>query len=134
MEKRLFGWIAALILLFGIGCAEGEIASKAQLNEPGRRIGVSQGSAVEEAVASEFPEASIAYFTDNLLGYTAVAQGKIDAFVYDRVQMQLSIDNGLTGVHLLPEVMDETVRIAVGYSDVSASRSWATSSTGSLRR
>ena len=119
MKSRLFAMIAALFLLSGIVRAEAEITSKAQLNEPGRKIGISQGSAAEAAVRSEMPEADIAYFTDNLLGYTAVAQGKIDAFVFDLVQMQLTIDNGMTGVHLLPEVMDETVKIAVGYSEVS---------------
>ncbi len=119
MKKRLFVMISALILLLGIARAEGEIVSKEQLNEPGRKIGISQGSAAEEAVMAEMPKAEIAYFTDNLLGYTAVAQGKIDAFVYDRIQMQLTIDNGLTGVCLLPEVMDETVKISVGVSDVS---------------
>ena len=119
MNKRLFVMIAALFLLLGFARAEGEIVSKEQLNEPGRKIGVSQGSAAEAAVMAELPEADIVYYTDNLLGYTAVAQGKIDAFVYDRVQMQLTIDNGLTGVRLLPEFMDEAVKIAVGYSGVS---------------
>lgn len=119
MGKRLFVWITALILLLGVARAEGEIVSKEQLNEPGRSVGISQGSAAEASVSAELPNARIVYYTDNLLGYTAVAQGKIDAFVYDRVQMQLAIDNGLTDVHLLPEIMDETVRIAVGYSNVS---------------
>lgn len=119
MEKRILAWLFALLLLGSAAMAEGDIDAKAMLNEPGRKIGISQGSAAEEAVASEFPEATIVYYTDNLLGYTAVAQGKLDAYVYDRVKMQLTIDNGLTGVHLLPEAMDTTVKIAVGYSDVS---------------
>ena len=122
MGKRMLAGLFALFLLFLLGSAalaEDGISSKAMLNRLGRRIGVSQGSAAEEAVASEFPEATIVYFTDYLLGYTAVAQGKLDAFVADSVQMQLTIDNGLTGAHLLPEVMDTTVKIAVGYSDVS---------------
>ena len=119
MNKRLFVMVAALLLLLGIARAEGAIASKAALNEPGRRIGVSQGSAAVEAVMSELPKAEIVYYTDNLLGYTAVAQGKIDAYVYDRVQMNLAIKNGLTGVRLLPEDMDRTVQIAVGCSDAS---------------
>ena len=119
MGKRVLAWLFALLMLGGAALAEGGISSKAMLNRPGRRIGISQGSAAEEAVASEFPEATIVYFTDYLLGYTAVAQGKLDAFVADSVQMQLTIDNGLTGVHLLPEVMDTTMKIAVGYSDVS---------------
>ena len=118
MRKRIFTLLFALLLLGGLALAEGDITSKAMLNAPGRRIGVSQGSAAEEAVASEFPEATIVHYTDYLLGYTAVAQGKVDAFVADSVQMQLTIDNGMTGVHLLPEVMNTMVKIAVGYSNV----------------
>ena len=122
--KKMIIWLAALLLLLGISptvsLAEGDISAKAELNQAGRTIGVNQGSAAEAAVISEFPEATIVYYTDNLLGYTALAQGKLDAYVYDLVQMQLTIDSGLTGVHLLPEVMDKKVQIAVGYSNVSA--------------
>ncbi len=122
--KKMIIWLAALLLLLGISptvsLAEGDISAKAELNQAGRTIGVNQGSAAEAAVISEFPEATIVYYTDKLLGYTALAQGKLDAYVYDLVQMQLTIDSGLTGVHLLPEVMDKKVQIAVGYSNVSA--------------
>ena len=123
MRERAFAWLLVLMLLLlpgGTALAEGDISSKAELNKPKVRIGVNQGSAAEDAVMSELPEATIVYYTDNLLGYTAVAQGKLDAYVYDQVQMQLTIDSGLTGVHLLPEAMDMTVKIAVGYSNVSA--------------
>ena len=120
MVKKLLVLMAALALFSGTAWADGEIESKEMLNQPGRRIGISQGSAAEAAVMAELPQADIVYYTDNLLGYTAVAQGKIDAYVFDRIQMQLAIDNGMSGVHLLPELMDQTVRIAVGYSDVSA--------------
>ena len=117
MGKRLLALIGVLALLWGSAPAESGISSKEDLNRAGRRIGISQGSAAEAIVRSELPEADIVYFTDNLLGYTSVAQGKTDAYVFDRTQMQLAVDSGLTGVRLLPETMDETVRIAVGYSD-----------------
>ena len=119
MRKRFFAWLIALLWLGGMALAEDDVTSKAMLNAPGRRIGVSQGSAAEAVVQSEMPEATIEYYTDYLLGYTAVAQGKLDAFVADSVQMQLTVDGGLAGVHLLSEFMDETVKIAVGYSAVS---------------
>ena len=119
MMKRVFAWLTALLLLGSPALAAEEPFTKESLNAPGRRIGVSQGSAAEAAVPAELPEATVVYFTDNLLGFTAVAQGKVDAYVYDLVQMQLTIDHGMTGVHLLPEVMDQTVKIAVGISDVS---------------
>ena len=119
MKKLLFAVMLVLLLLVTASCTKANITSPAQLNKQEIKVGVSQGSAAEAAVMSELPEATIIYYTDNLLGYTAVAQGKLDAYVHDLVQMQLTIDNGLTGVHLLPEVMDETVKIAVGISDVS---------------
>ena len=118
MVKRMFAGLFALLIMGSAVLAEGGIGSKAMLNRPGRRIGISQGGAAEEAVASELPEAAIVYFTDYLLGYTAVAQGKLDAFVADSVQMQRTIDNGLTGVRLLPEVMDTTVKIDADLSNL----------------
>ena len=71
---------------------EKEIAAWAQLNERGITVGVDQGSAAELTVRELLPQATVAYFTDKFMGYTAVAQGKIDAFVYDRLQMQLAIE------------------------------------------
>ena len=79
MMKKVFAWLVTLLLLGSPALAEDEIHSKESLNAQGRRIGISQGSAAESAVRSELPEAAIDYFTDNLLGYTAVAQGKLDA-------------------------------------------------------
>ena len=115
--KKLLVLLAVLLLC--AASAHAEITALSQLNVLGMTVGVGQGSAAEDAVMKELPEATIVYFTDNLLGYTAVAQGKIDAYVYDLVQMQLTIDNGLKGVHLLSETMNETVKIAVGVSGVS---------------
>ncbi|MBR3741261.1 MAG: hypothetical protein IKN04_12540 [Clostridia bacterium] len=40
-------------------------------------------------------------------------------FAYDRRQMELSIENGQTGVHLLEETLNETMKVAVGISPVS---------------
>ena len=107
MMKKVFAWLAALLLLGSPALAENEIHSKESLNAQGRRIGISQGTAAESAILSELPEATIEYFTDYLLGCTAVAQGKLDAYIYDRIQMQLAIDQGLTGVRLLPEDMEK---------------------------
>ena len=108
----------ALLLLFAAP-VQAEITEAAQLNAPGRTVGVSQGSVAEATAKELLPQANIAYFDDKMLGFTAVAQGKIDAFLYDRIQMQLAIENGQPGVHLLEESLGEPVRIAVGISPVS---------------
>ncbi|MBQ7520854.1 MAG: transporter substrate-binding domain-containing protein, partial [Clostridia bacterium] len=119
MKKWILALVAAIILFTLPGLAEKEIAAWAQLNERGITVGVDQGSAAELTVRELLPQATVAYFTDKFMGYTAVAQGKIDAFVYDRLQMQLAIEEGQTGVRLLDENLGDMVKIGVGLSPVS---------------
>ena len=120
MKKRILVFLAALALACaGIACAGAEILSAADLNAGGVKVGISMGSAAEEAMRQEAPNATIEYYTDNFLGYTAVAQGKLDAYVYDLAQMERAVQNGQSGVRLLPETMRYTVKIAVGVSPVS---------------
>ena len=127
MTKRLAGVFCAVLLLSALlpvlpcgARAETVITSKDQLNRPGMKVGVSTGSASALIVEKELPNAQIVYFEENATAYEAVAQGKIDAYVFDRVQMQLAINSGRSGVHLLDENMDETVQVAIGISPRSA--------------
>ena len=99
--------------------ADEVITSREQLNQAGMKIGVGTGSASAEIAEKEFTNAEIVYFTENVSAYEAVAQGKADAYVFERAQIQLAIDSGLRGVHLLDENMDESIRVAVGISPVS---------------
>ena len=120
MKKRLLFWLLTiLVLTICAAKAESVITSAEQLNSPGIKIGVSQGATAEPIVRKCLPQADIDYYTDNFIGYIAVAQGKLDAYVYDHTQMQLAIDNGQTGVHLLEETLGEPVRIVVGISPAS---------------
>ncbi len=91
------------------------IEFKAQLNDKSMNVGVGEGSASMLIVEKELPEANMVYL-DGVSAYEAVAQGKLDAYVYERAQMQLAIDSGLKGVRLLDENMDESLHIAVGIS------------------
>ena len=95
------------------------ITSREQLNASGIRVGVSTGSATALIAEKELPNAELVYYNDTPSAYEAVAQGKLDAFVYDRKQMELALQSGLKGVHLLTENMEERVRIAVGISPLS---------------
>ena len=52
-------------------------------------------------VHKEFPEAEIVYTKDNMFAYTSVAQGKLDAYASNKLNMVLAIENGLEGVRLL---------------------------------
>ena len=98
--------------------AKTEITQKAQLNNNEMKVGVALGSAAMLMVEKEFPKAEKVYF-DSHEGFVAVALRKIDAYVYDRRQMELAIRNGRTGVHLLDEDMDGAVKAAAGISPVS---------------
>lgn len=93
----------------------GFITSKDQLKSPGVKIGVGVGSSSMLLVEKEFPNAELVYIELNE-ALPALAQGKIDAFVYDYRQLQIALATGVEGVKLLDETMDEEVHIAVGLS------------------
>ena len=118
--RRLSAFIAAMlaVILCGSACAQSPITHKEQLNQAGMRVGVGTGSASMLIAEKELPNAGIVYLDDTASAYEAVAQGKLDAYVYDRRQMELAIESGRTGVRLLDENMDEGVRVAVGLSPV----------------
>ena len=89
------------------------------LSQEGIRIGVGNGTVQELLVMEQFPEAELFYY-DKLNGYSAVAQGKIDAYIYDKKQMELAVANGLQGVRILDQSLGEPTKIAVGISKISS--------------
>lgn len=119
-RKNMKKWniLLILILMICLGACSSErssITSKEDLNKKGIRVGTGEGSAAIHIIENELPEAELVYITGNT-GYESVAQGKLDAYIYDRRQMQLAIDSGRKGVRLLNEDMDESVHIAAGIS------------------
>ena len=129
MTKKRVGCLLLCIFLLCVSsavmdsdetaAADRTITSREQLDQAGMRIGVATGSASAELAEKEFPNARIVYFTENVSAYQAVAQGKADAYVFERSQMQLALDSGLQGVHLLDENLEANIRVAVGISPVS---------------
>lgn len=114
--------LSAVLLLLLAGCGRGagkSITTAEDLNDRRYTIGVDQGSAADLIAETVFSEARFEYFSDKFMGYRAVADGKVDAFVYDRRQMEIAIDNGLSGVRLPEETPGEAIDIAVGLSPVS---------------
>ena len=107
--------LSCIICMSAFAGSKAAVESKAQLNDKSMKVGVGEGSASMLIVEKELPNAEMVYL-DGVSAYEAVAQGKLDAYVYERTQMQMAIDNGLKGVKLLDENMDESVHIAVGIS------------------
>ncbi len=101
------------------GCSKrgDSITSISQLNEKGRIIAVSSDAPEAVRVRKDFPNATINGYTDVYPVYAEVAQGKTDACIHARVEMEQALKNGVTGVRILDETYcDNTV--AVGISRV----------------
>ncbi len=94
------------------------ITSLSMLAQPGVNIAVGLDTPAEGALARDYPDAKIIPYTDIVLAYMDVANGRMDACVSARTEMAFAIQNGFTGVRLLDENYFST-KIAVGISPVS---------------
>jgi len=53
----------------------------------GKRIGAQQGSTNEKVIREKYPQAQLVVFPDQAAAFTALVQGKIDAYTNDGVQL-----------------------------------------------
>ncbi len=53
----------------------------------GKRIGAQQGSTNEREVRARYPQATLVVFPDQPAAFTAMAQGKVDAYTNDGIQL-----------------------------------------------
>jgi polar amino acid transport system substrate-binding protein len=53
----------------------------------GKRIACQQGSTNERALREKYPQANLVIFPDQAAGYTALTQGKVDAYTNDGIQL-----------------------------------------------
>ena len=106
-RTAVLGLLVCLIAALFAGCgakpqADG-ITSLDQLKQPGAKIGVMFSMLEFNTLKEDYPDAEIVPYNDNPLGYKDVANGRIDAYVYARREMELAIENGTSGVRLLDE-------------------------------
>ena len=134
MKKNLLIWLSVLLLAVSFSaCAEpaqqddavsgnaqadSSITSFAQLAKPGTRIAVGLNTPAEQTLRQDYPEAKLILFPDIFLAYQDVINGRADACVSVRKEMEFAIRNGLSGVRLLEENYASN-KIAVGLSPVS---------------
>ena len=123
--KRI-GTAAGILILFVLilclltGCTgkeEKTITSLDQLSEPGIRIGVPENIIEFDMLRRDYPDAKVIPYADNPLAYQDVASGRIDVYIYERLEMTLAIKHGTEGVHLLEEAYHAN-NVAVGISPV----------------
>lgn len=103
-------------LLASCGPKSEGITSFEQLNQPDIKIGVATDTNESNLVMENFPNAEIVYTKDLMSSFTSVAQGKIDAYVGNRLNMEIAIHNGLKGVRLLEETIEPGNLCAVAIS------------------
>lgn len=86
------------------------------LNSPNRTVGAPTGASGMLAVDKYLPNAKELLFDSLTTAFEALKTGQIDAFVYERQQLQIALDNGLQGLVLLDENLGEPDYVAVGLS------------------
>ena len=123
MEKRIAHAALALplivlIVLFLSGFSKQPITTFDQLAQPGTTIAVGLDTPAEQSLAEDYPSAKLIPYSDKILAYTDVANGRLDAYVGPRREMEFAIMHGFEGVRLLEENYAVN-KIAVAISPVS---------------
>jgi len=123
--KRCIALCFSVFLLFSLllpltasaeGGEQGE--TEIDLSVPGLRIGVAIGTVQDLTVRELYPDAEL-YYYELVEGCVAVAQGKLDCYIYDRRSLEIAIERGQTGVRLLDQTVGDSINIAMAISDVS---------------
>ena len=123
MCRKPISILIAVVLLALTSCLLASCDSKndaiesfEQLKQPGVKIGVGSDSTEFALVEEYFPQAEIVYTKDLMASFESVAQGKIDAFVGNKINMELALYNGQKRVRLLDETLGPGNTAAVGIS------------------
>ena len=126
MIKRLAYMVVSVLLAAAPVLAAAEtgeqeklpITSLDRLSQPEIIIATGLDVPAEETLKQDYPQAKLIPYSDIFLAYQDVANGRVDACISARREMEFAIEHGLTGVRLLEENY-ATNRIAVGLSPVS---------------
>ena len=116
MKKKrwLLGLLLVLVLLSGCsGMQKTTFTSLEDLNSPSVKIGVATGSASDFAAREAMPNAEFVDFVAVPDGCAALAAGKIDAFLFDRVNLEYFALNN-PGTVIMEEGFGEPARVSVG--------------------
>ena len=96
--------------------ADAPLDDPLEMNDASYTIGVATGSSGMLAAEKYLPNAKLVMYDDNISAYEAVKLGKIDAYVYDRQQMEIAVESGLSGVKLIGSDLGEPINVSVGIS------------------
>jgi len=122
IRRGVLAVLLVLLALLPAGLAEQEklpVTSLDMLSQPGIVIAVGLDTPAEASLKKDYPNAKLVPYSDIFLAYLDVANGRVDACVSARREMEFAIDHGFTGVRLLEENYASN-KIAVGISPVSS--------------
>ena len=99
VRKRILCALCAIVILISTaclfsGCAKktgGGITSFDDLKVPGMKIGVAYDLPEYDMLKSDYPDAEIIAYNSDELGYEDVASGRLDAYIYVRLEMEFAI-------------------------------------------
>ena len=112
-------FVLILITCVFTGCANsgGGIYSLDDLKKPKAKIGVAYDLVEYDMLKRDYPDAEIITYNDNQLAYEDVSNGRLDAHVYSRIDMEFAISNGVKGVHLLDDnYSSHTIAVGIAAS------------------
>lgn len=127
MNKKFIKYLLIILVVCLLGgCSNNQSQettttynSLEELNNSNINIGIWDGSMAIYKVQQYLPNANVLYYTDAISGYMAVQDGKLDAFAYEKNQMEIAIKNGQKGVKLLDETLGKKEYVGVGISPAS---------------
>lgn len=97
----------------GKGSDRDFIASPQDLNRSGCIIGVPLGTVAMSVTEKMFPKSKILYYRSLAEGYTAVQHKKIDAFIFDRHNMEYAVKVNKDLVLLPEDIAEEHISVAL---------------------
>ena len=110
-----------LVLCLFLGCSSKEapqLTSVSQLNDSRYTIGYGEGHSAYTSIKESLPKAKLRSFNSHITGFEAVRQGKIDGYAFERLQMEMAIKDGLSGVRVLEGDLSKPIESAAAISPV----------------
>ena len=110
--------ICLLVLLLVLLPVKVFANSFSYLDDSKYKIGLSEKSAVREAVKDTLPKSTLVYI-EGAEGLMALKTEKIDALIDERAWVNAAFEEGLTGVKVLPDSLPYEIKTAAGISRAS---------------
>ena len=85
-------------------------------NDAKYTIGAATGASGMLMAEQYLPNAKLILYDDIMPAVESVRLGKIDGFIYERNQLEIVLQNDVTGVRILDEDVGDTIEVAVGIS------------------